>query len=313
MKLCYLLGLLLLIWFSGFKVHSGEIIQHVSKNTIPIEVNYHYQKKPLKFQALKDGLHFSFNQQSEKVLNIATLDWPPYVGHNLCNLGWSLQFAVAVLTAKGYQVNINFYPWVRAVKMVESGQMEILYPEYFIEDSAPSDIYPNVKRRELLVQSNEIIGGNISLFKHKDSQFSFNGNLSAIEGKVIGVVRGYQNTPEFDAMMDKGLIHVIEAVDDAQLLKILTGKRADLVIGDPQVFQYVINSSAKSDAEKQALQQSIEEVTPPLKYNHLYFAVSTKYENWKQVLEDINLALIEFETSGETQRIYQQGSVCSHN
>lgn len=273
-------------------------------------VQYQFQGQPYQYHALIDGNEYIFNSDSENIVNIATLDWPPYVGRNLCNLGWSLQFAVAVLTAKNYRVNVYFYPWVRAVKMVESGQMEILYPEYFIEDTAPSDIFPNIKRRELLVQSNELVGGNISLFKHADSPFIFSGNLKSIEGKTIGVVRGYQNTPEFDAMMDKGLIQVIEAVDDSQLLKLLLGKRVDLIIGDPQVFHYVIESSDISADEQQALKDKIIEVSPALKYNHLYFAVSTKYAQWKQLLEDINLSLLEFESSGETQRIYQQGSGC---
>lgn len=317
-KLLYRLSFFVLISLQCSEVFSDPV-QSLAAQSLATQaktsfsVQYSFQGKPYQYQAIIDGNEYTFNSASPNIVNMATLDWPPYVGRNLCNLGWSLQFAIAVLTAKNYRVNVYFYPWVRAVKMVESGQMEILYPEYFIEDTAPSDIFPNIKRRELLVESNELVGGNISLFKRKDSPFIFSGNLKAIEGKTIGVVRGYQNTPEFDAMMDKGLIQIIEAVDDTQLLKLLLGKRVDLIIGDPQVFEYVIDSSNISFSEKQVMKDKIVEVSPALKYNHLYFAVSTKYAHWKQLLEDINLSLLDFEASGETQRIYQQGSDCYAN
>ncbi|WP_206486224.1 transporter substrate-binding domain-containing protein [Thalassotalea sp. G2M2-11] len=276
-----------------------------------IDVNYRYQDKQYQLTGTLEKGRYIFNKTGKTTLNLATLDWQPYVGRNLCNLGWSLQLAIAVLTAKDYRVQVNFYPWIRAVKMVESGAMEILYPEYFIEDSAASDIYPNRKRRELLVESNEMIGGNLSLFKHKESDFEFSGDLKEIQGKVVGVVRGYQNTPEFDALMDKGLIKVVEAVDDEQQVRLLLAKRVELIIGDPDVFQYVIRSLDASDDEKQYIQTHLEELEPAVKYNHLYFAVSTKYGKWQQLLEDINLSLIEFTTSGEADRIYQQGSHCA--
>ncbi len=305
---CYLLCLLISAQALG-----AEALSLIASDNNSFEVSYSYQGKRYIFPATLDGDTYVFNAKSDKVLNIATLDWPPYVGQKLCNLGWSLQLAVALLTAKNYQVKVSFFPWARAVAMVESGQMEILFPEYFIEDGAPSDIYPNIKRRELLVESNEMLGGNISLFKWHTSDFEFNGNLKVIEDMVVGVVRGYQNTPEFDAMMDKGLIKVIEAVDDAQLLKLLMARRVDLIIGDSQVFHYEIQSSDFSIQEKQMLRAGMIELQPALKYNHLYFAISTKYSKWKPLLEDINLALIEFETSGELLNIFQRGSRCDNH
>lgn len=280
------------------------------KNTRTVEVNYKLNNKAFSFQGSQDANVYIFNKGADKTINIATLDWPPYVDRQLCNLGWSLQLAVSILTSKGYQVSIHFYPWVRAVKLVETGKIEILFPEYFIEDSAPSDIFPDTKRSELLVQSNKFIGGNIAFIKRKSDPFAYDGNLRSIAGKSIGVVRGYQNTPEFDAMMDAQLINVVEAVDDLQLLKLLMAKRVDLIIGDPSVFKHLVNYSGLAVRNKIAMQEGIEEVQPSLKYNHLYFAISTNYEKWKTLLDDINLALIEFDISGETQRIYDKGSGC---
>jgi polar amino acid transport system substrate-binding protein len=262
-------------------------------------------------QGIKTQQGYRFNPNSDKVLNLATLNWPPYISEDVCNKGWVFQFTVALLVSKGYQVNIHFYPWARSVMLVEQGKMDILFPEYFIESSSPSDAFPGKKRRELLVLSNAFSGGELALLKRKHYPFDLQENLVNLKGKIIGVVRGYQNTPEFDAMMDSKQFSIVEAVDELQLVKLLVAKRVDLIVGDPRVFTYSVNYSNLSNRNKQALLNGIERVEPALKYNHLYFAISNKYQPKNQLLDDVNLALLEFQQSGETDRIINIGSGCT--
>lgn len=259
----------------------------------------------------KTNQGYRFNAESEKILNLATLNWPPYISEDVCNKGWVFQFTVAVLVSKGYQVNVHFYPWARSVMLVEQGKMDILFPEYFIESSAPSDAIKGKNRRELLVLSNKFSGGELSLLKRTDYSFDLQKNLGNLKGKIIGVVRGYQNTPEFDAMMDSKQFAIVEAVDELQLVKLLVAKRVDLIIGDPKVFTYSVNYSNLSNRNKQALLNSIVVVEPALKYNHLYFAISNKYQQWRQLLNDVNLGLLEFQQNGETNRFIKVGSGCT--
>jgi len=279
---------------------------------LPTDVTVKYRLNDVEYEltGAKTPTGYRFNEESENILNLATLEWPPYIGEGLCNKGWVFQLSVALLVSQGYQVNVHFFPWARSVKVVELGKMDILFPEYFIEDSAPSDVIKGKKRRELLVQSNHFPGGNISFLKRKNDPISFNGSLSQLEGQNIGVVRGYQNTPEFDSMMDAKLITVIEAVDEFQLIKLLVAKRVNLIIGDPTVFRHSINYSNISNENKATYLNGIEEVKPALQYNHLYYAISLKSPMWKTLLDDINLGLIAFEQSRETKRIIEQGADC---
>jgi len=280
-------------------------------NESNLTINYFKDAKQYTIQGEKTVQGYRFNASSTKVLNLATLNWPPYISENVCNKGWVFQFTVALLVSRGYQVNVHFYPWARSAMLVEQGKMDILFPEYFIESSAPSDVIKGKKRQEVLVLSNKFPGGEISLMKRKDYQFTLSEDLSTLKGKVIGVVRGYQNTPEFDAMMDAKQFDVIQAVDELQLMKLLVAKRVDLIVGDPKVFSYSVNYSDLSNNNKQALLNSSEVVVPTLKYNHLYFAISNKYPKWPQLLDDINLALLEFQQSGETKRLINIGSGCT--
>jgi len=273
-----------------------------------ISVGYLKNGKYIVNEGTKTTNGYIFNQNTNKQVKLATLDWPPYIGQNLCNKGWVFKFTVALLVSKGYQVEIDFLPWARAVRSVELGISDILFPEYYIEDSAPSDYVKGKRRREVLMLSNEFPGGMIGFLKRKGEEDKFKGNLNNLKGEAIGVVRGYQNTPEFDAMMDNNEFNIVQAVDDLQLVKLLVAKRVNLIIGDPTVLRFTVNYSNLPAAEKAKLLNSIEQVEPEIKYNALYYALSTKSENANAVLKDINTGLYEFKNSGETQRIIDMGS-----
>ncbi|MCF2856224.1 transporter substrate-binding domain-containing protein [Pseudoalteromonas sp. SMS1] len=255
----------------------------------------------------KNGYLFSKNPSKEQ-LHLVTLDWPPYIGDQLCNKGWVFQFTVSLLVNQGYPVYIEFLPWARAVKAAESGKADLLFPEYFIEDASPSDNFGGKTRRELLALSNAFPGGEIGFLKRRGEADKFEGNLNDLKGTTIGVVRGYQNTPEFDAMMDNGEFIIVEAVDDLQLVKLLVGKRVDLIIGDPKVLRFTVSYSELSKSEKVTLLRGLEDVKPALRYNNLFFALSKKKPKWRAVLNDINKGLYLFNNSGETERIIEIGS-----
>ena len=276
-----------------------------------LTINYLKNNQQHTIQGEKTEQGYRFNASSKKVLNLATLNWPPYISESACNKGWVFQYTVALLVSRGYQVNIHFYPWARSVMLVEQGKMDILFPEYFIESSAPSDVIEGKKRQELLALSNKFPGGGISLLKRKGYEFTLTDDLATLKGKTIGVVRGYQNTPEFDAMMDAKQFDIIQAVTELQLMKLLMAKRVDLIVGDPKVFTYAVNYSDLSNSNKQALLNGTEQVIPTLKYNHLYFAISNKYQKWPQLLDDINLGILAFQQSGETNRFINIGSGCT--
>ncbi|TPH13312.1 substrate-binding periplasmic protein [Litorilituus lipolyticus] len=299
MKILFLFVLLSSLSIAPMSLVASNLTVSYFKNNIEHSV-----------QGVKTENGYQFNKESNKILNLATLNWPPYISEEVCNNGWVFQFTVAVLVSKGYQVNIHFYPWARSVKLVEQGDMDILFPEYFIESTAPSDVIEGKKRRELLALSNRFSGGELALMKRKGDEFELKKDLSNLKGKMIGVVRGYQNTPEFDAMMDSEQFMTIDAVDELQLMKLLVAKRVDLIVGDPEVFNFSVSFSNLSNRNKQALLNGVEAVQPVLKYNHLYFAVSQQYPELYTLLDDINLALLEFQQSGETDRIVNLGSGC---
>jgi polar amino acid transport system substrate-binding protein len=246
---------------------------------------------------------FLYNPGAAKKIRMVTLDWPPYIGKQICSQGWVQQFTIALLAMQGYEITTDFLPWARAISMAETGKADVLYPEYFIEEAAPSDVIEGTRRRDHLALSKPFPGGRIALIKRKGAPSRFNGDLKSLKEEKIGVVRGYQNTPEFDALMDAGFFDISSAVDDLSNVSKLIGGRVNLIIGDPLVIFYHLSAAGPASAGNEQWAAKIEIIEPVLQYNHLYFAVSTRAPDYEIILDDLNRGIDELTSSGFLNRL----------
>lgn len=245
---------------------------------------------------------FVFNAQGDKEISMATLDWAPYIGKDICGQGWVQQLVVSAFIRQGYKVRTYFVPWKRAVLMAESGKVDVLYPEYVISDSALSDIHSGVKRLDLLELSESFEGGAVAFWRRKDSGVVFNGDLLSLKKVSIGVVAGYENTPEFDALMDQKYFPVSPAVDDWVNVKKLYRKRIQLIVGDPLVLEFAIRQNL-SPVEAEVYLSELETVTPHLATHPLYLAFSNKREGYLINKAIFNQSLSQMQSEGEIARI----------
>ncbi len=261
-------------------------------------VEFTYRGKQFSIQGEKVDGAFLFNKGGEKKIWLTTLDWMPYIGRSVCKQGWVQQFAIALFVSQGYEVKSTFYPWARTIVIAENGTADILYPEWYIDSSAPSDVAKDKKRRDNLALSERFPGGPIAFMKRKGEPFDYKGKLEMLKGEKIAVVRGYQNTPEFDTLMDQGFFNIQTVTNDLIQAKVLWAKRVNLLINDPLVVRYTVANSALSRAEKNSILDNLEVVQPMIQYNYLYFAVSKKKPEWQSTLDVINKTIQEFESTG---------------
>ncbi|MBU0935015.1 MAG: transporter substrate-binding domain-containing protein [Spirochaetes bacterium] len=269
---------------------------------LSVVFSYQGESRSVSGQRL-DSSTWLFNAGAGKKIRLATLDWPPYIGQQLRGQGWVQQVTVALLASRGYELKISYFPWARAVSLVENGEYDILYPEYYIAPQEPSDFIQNTRRLDHLELSEELPGGPVALVKRRDFAFEFSGDLRELHGLRIGVVQGYQNTPEFDARMAAGAFVISYAVDDFQNAQKLFYGRIDILVGDPLVITHSILASDLSRDEKNDMLQELEPVYPILQENSLYYAVSTRNSAWQSLLADLNQAIAEFKASGELNRL----------
>jgi polar amino acid transport system substrate-binding protein len=276
----------------------------------PIFVEYMTKGEIHTIAGKKTTQGYQFNSQSKKVLNLATLSWPPYISEQECDKGWVFNFTAALLVSKGYQVNIHFYPWARSKMLVEQGKVDILFPEYAPEKAVFSDVSIEENNADLLTLTDSFPGGDVSLATHKDNPVTYTGDLSILHNKVVGVVRGYINTKEIDAMIREDKFSAVEAVNELQLVKLLVEKRVDFIVGDSKVFTHAVKLSGLPLKHQQRLLENINYIKPEVTRHAFVYSLSKKRPEHKRLFSDINSALSAFKQSGLTKQFIQAKTQC---
>ncbi len=174
-----------------------------------------------------------FTTGNDKVVRLTSLEWPPYTGSNLDNLGASIEVAKKAFEAMGYTLKVDIYPWQRAVNLAKSSNNYIGYfPEYYADYIKESFYF-----------SNPMGDSPLGFAQRKNNKIKWT-KLTDLKKYNIGTVQGYVNTAEFDKMAENKTLKVFPAVDDVTNLKKLIAKRLDLVVIDKNVMNYLLNTDS---------------------------------------------------------------------
>lgn len=251
-------------------------------------------------QPVEKGIYL-FKRGPEKI-RLATLEWPPYVSEAACGQGWVQQLVVGVFLSEGYTVEVGFFPWKRALHLVERGEWDALYPEYDIPADSLSDVLDGVRRLEFLSLSDGFPGGSLVFFRRKGADITFNGDFEALKGLSIGVVSGYENSAELDRMIANRELKVQTANDDWTNIRMLYHGRIDLIVGDDLVIQRTIDRMVPREKQKE-YRGIIEPINPIIEEKTLFLAFSQKREGFQQRLYAFNRGLKAYNDIGEVARI----------
>jgi len=222
---------------------------------------------------------------SDRVIKLATLNWAPYVEESLENYGFTSEIVSEVFKKAGYQVKIDFMPWVRVLTEVKAGEYDAMYPAYYSEE-----------RSRIYALSQPISKGLLVLCKRSDEKIKYK-TLLDLKPYKIGVVRGYVNTPEFDsaAYLNKKTVNN----DKQNLLKLLSG-RIDLAVIDKYTANQIIKTCIPHAAGK------LNFLEPPLDNKSLYIGFSKAIKDYPMLLKDFNQALGEMIKEGEIDNIVKK-------
>lgn len=109
-----------------------------------------------------------------KTIKIAAIDWCPQICPNQKKPGYVIDLVSKAFSESGYQLEIDYFPWSRAIKYVLSGQYHALLSPAKAE--APQLRYPKyaVGKQEMC------------FFTSIDSDWQYKGTLS-LDQKHIGI------------------------------------------------------------------------------------------------------------------------------
>ncbi|HJS15154.1 MAG TPA: transporter substrate-binding domain-containing protein [Rheinheimera sp.] len=166
-------------------------------------------------------------------VRLASLDWPPYTGHQLEQQGETAVLLRQVFAAMQQEVQTEFLPWSRAIRVSEKNGS--LYAGYFPE-------YQTHNPKFILSDS---LGVSELGFVEATAKPLGQLNVELLSGLQLGVVQDYVNLAVVDQMISRGQLTPQLAFSDRQnILKVALG-RLDLAVIDPRVLAYLLEHDAE--------------------------------------------------------------------
>ncbi|MBN2164580.1 MAG: amino acid ABC transporter substrate-binding protein [Pontiellaceae bacterium] len=224
-------------------------------------------------------------QGHAETVKLATLEWEPYVGKSLAANGFTAELTTEALKRGGYDVELTFLPWKRALSMVESGKLDGCFPSYWSKD-----------REETFLFTDKIASGEIVLFKSAGKSITFN-TLDDLKPYTIGVVQGYVNSPEFDAA---AFLTKQEVTEDLLNFQKLKAGRLDLVVADKYVGMALIQKNMPEMADK------IDFLPKALQEKAVHLCVSKKMANGADIVAAFNKGMKELIADGTYDKILEK-------
>jgi polar amino acid transport system substrate-binding protein len=177
--------------------------------------------------------------ESANVLHLASLEWLPYVGPGLAQDGLSGAVATAVAKQFGYKAKIDYFPWTRAMQVGREDQsFSGYFPAYYTEERARQCHF-----------SAPMGHSTVGLAYLKDKPLRWN-TVNDLAGMKIGVVAGYSNGAEFDALVKQGKLTIDTSPGDLFNLKKLLASRVQAAVVDRAVLRYLLLTESTLKRER---------------------------------------------------------------
>lgn len=174
---------------------------------------------------------------SAETWKVASLDWQPFSGKDLPEGGAGIAVLRAALKAEGIDLEVEFYPWSRALEKGAQSDFVGIYPSW------PEEVPAGFVGSAMFFQS------PVGFVEPKGKPLNWS-SLDDLKGKKIGIVQDYGNTVEFMKLVDSGAIDAKVAVDDLTNIRKVAGKRIDGAFIDLNNLDYFLKHDAKNLASK---------------------------------------------------------------
>ena len=188
-------------------------------------------------------------------IRLTSLEWPPFSGARIPGLGASVAVARAALGATGTALEVEFFPWQRAVKTgLEAPGYAGYFPEYYSDELKDKCLF------------SEPAGASpLGFVERKEAPVTWT-SLDDLAQGTIGTVNGYVNTDEFDKRAADGRISVEPVVDDLTNVRKVANGRIPMAVIDRNVLEYLLAAEPSLADVRGKLQFNVR----PLEVKKLY-------------------------------------------
>lgn len=179
----------------------------------------------------------SMSAVAGEVWKVTSLDWQPFSGKALPEGGAGIAVLRAALKAEGIELQVEFYPWTRALDTAKQPAYAGVYPSW------PEDVAEGFTPSAVLFKS------PVGFVEPKAKPLTWT-KLEDLKGKKIGIVQDYGNTPEFMVLVKNGTIKGEVVVSDLMNIRKVAGARLDGAFIDLNNLSYFLKNDAKDIASQ---------------------------------------------------------------
>ncbi|WP_343350598.1 substrate-binding periplasmic protein [Pseudomonas sediminis] len=151
-------------------------------------------------------LMLSSAQAAEQV-RLTNGEWPPYLGETLPHHGVASRIVAEAFALQGVEVQWEFHPWARSLKMAEQGTRD-----------GSAVWLANPEREQHFHISEPVVESGYYLFHRKTHAFDWN-DVADLRGLRIAGTRGYDYGEAFQRAEAAGELEVVRLTGDEQGLR----------------------------------------------------------------------------------------------
>lgn len=186
-----------------------------------------------------------------------------------------IDFVKKIFSEYDVQVRPKVFPWARAIRFIETGELDIILTIFYSEE-----------RAKIMDFSIPFVEIPISVIVPKGKSFPFKGPENLI-GRDGLIVINASTSKEFDKMKSK--LNLTAVPEEEQIIHMLEKGRADYAVGPKYIF--LVN------AQKLKLRDKIEVLPTPIDSRFLHFGFSKK-SPFLHFLPKLNNKIKLFEQDG---------------
>ncbi len=235
-------------------------------------------------------LAYSHRTHADELIRLAAGERIPYIGQSLPENGVVTEVVTEAFRRRGYQVRIDFYPWARARKLAEMGDVQGVLP--ITAEAGDHDTS--------LVYSRPVAVHTLGFLKKRQLGFSYPKSPVAeagLSGKTlpvlrVGTLRGGVNVRFVDT--DKKFVKEM-ADSDLQNLDKLAGDRIQLALIDQYTAADLISGRRPNLIGKLDF--------VPLEKRNFHVGFSTAVKGHQKILVEFNRGIDELARDGTLQKI----------
>lgn len=220
--------------------------------------------------------------QAQAPLKLVNDPWPPYTGYSLPHRGLATNIVVTALTLSGYQTQVEFVPWKRALRGTFNGDYDILLTTTFSEERAKQVAY-----------SKPYLSNTVKLLKNQGASHLFE-SLADLDGLHVVIMEGYLYEARFDAAKNFTKITGTNTVSN---LRMLAANRVDLAVEDERVTRYYLkNNNSLKDLK-------VEFLPLALNMKNMHIIIRKTKPGYAKIITDFNRSLDRMRRDGTYEAI----------